>query len=176
MHRTKGACPCYRSRLTFKPMENGQKNQQVEAFIKRWTGTAGGAERANYALFLAELCDLIGVERPHPAGRDTEKNDYVFERAVRFRHDDGSTSPGRIDLYKKDCFVLEAKQSKKREKGGEVYEQLAFALKNDQSNGTAVLNRPRSKVNGPIRSPNSSCAAFSRCSRRTSAFCQRVHS
>src|SRR6185437_12661895 len=55
-------------------------------------------------------------------------NAYVFERAVRFRHDDGTTSPGRIDLYKKGCFVLEAKPSKKREKGGEVYEQVAFAL------------------------------------------------
>jgi hypothetical protein len=121
-----------------------QKDQAVETFIQRWTASAGGAERANYALFLTELCDLIGVERPHPAGADTEKNDYVFERSVRFSHDDGSTSPGRIDLYKKDCFVLEAKQSKKREKGGEVYEQLAFALKNGHGGGTAVLeDRPR---------------------------------
>jgi hypothetical protein len=124
-------------------MTETQKNQQVDAFIKRWTATVGGAERANYALFLTELCDLIGVERPNPAGAETEKNDYVFERAVRFRHDDGSTSPGRIDLYKRGCFVLEAKQSKKREEGGEVYEQLAFALKNGQGGGTAVLDRPR---------------------------------
>lgn len=118
----------------------------VEAFIKRWTEQAGGAERANYALFLIELCDLIGVGRPDPAGEETERNAYLFERAVRFRHDDGSASPGRIDLYKKGCFVLEAKQSKKREKGGEVYEQLAFALENGRGGGAAVLDRPRAKA------------------------------
>src|SRR5262245_44617100 len=103
----------------------GDLDMAVDAFIRRWTARRGGAERANYGLFLVELCDLIGVARPDPAGEDTERNDYVFERSVRFRHHDGSTSPGRIDLYKKGSFVLEAKQSKKREKGGEVYEQLA---------------------------------------------------
>jgi hypothetical protein len=95
--------------------EAGSKHGDVEAFIERWTARAGGSERANYALFIVELCDLIGVGRPDPAGEETERNAYVFERAVRFRHDDGTTSPGRIDLYKKGCFVLEAKQSKKRE-------------------------------------------------------------
>jgi hypothetical protein len=54
--------------------------------------------------FLIELCDLIGVSRPDPAGPETEKNDYVFERSVRFRHEDGTTSPGRIDLYKKVAY------------------------------------------------------------------------
>lgn len=38
---------------------------EAEAFIRRWQGS-GGAERANYALFLAELCDVIGVLRPEP--------------------------------------------------------------------------------------------------------------
>jgi hypothetical protein len=123
-----------------------EKPPDIEAFIKRWTDRKGGSERANYALFLVELCDLIGVARPGPAGEETERNEYVFERAVRFRHDDGSTSPGRIDLYKKGSFVLEAKQSKKREKGGEDYQQLAFALGNRNGGGTAVLERPRAKT------------------------------
>ena len=35
------------------------KQGEVEAFIKRWTDRKGGAERANYALFLVGLCDLI---------------------------------------------------------------------------------------------------------------------
>ncbi len=124
------------------------KSTQIEAdaFIKCWTDRTGGAERANYALFLIELCDLVGVGRPDPAGEETERNEYVFERAVQFRHDDGSTSPGRIDLYKKGCFVLEAKQSRKREKGGEVYEQLAFALESGHGGGAAVLERPRTKA------------------------------
>jgi hypothetical protein len=84
----------------------------IDGFIARWTAREGGAERANYALFLSELCDQIDVARPEPSGADADKNDYVFERAVRFRHDGGADSVGRIDLYKKNCFVLEAKQSR----------------------------------------------------------------
>ncbi len=88
---------------------------QVSEFISRWLGREGGQERANYALFLTELCDLLGVAHPQPAGATHDYNDYVFERAVT-RHKDDGDALGRIDLYKKDCFVLEAKQS--RLKGG----------------------------------------------------------
>jgi SAM-dependent methyltransferase len=80
----------------------------VSEFIARWQGNEGGAERANYGLFLTELTDLLGVAHPDPAGATTEHNDYVFERAVKFR--DGGT--GRVDLYKRGCFILEAKQSR----------------------------------------------------------------
>lgn len=84
----------------------------IEQFIVRWTAGAGGQERANYALFLSELCGVLGVPSPDPAGHETEHNAYVFERAVTFREADGSTTRGRIDLYKRGCFVLEAKQSR----------------------------------------------------------------
>jgi hypothetical protein len=84
----------------------------IEHFIARWTAGAGGQERANYALFLSELCSVLGVPSPDPAGHETEHNAYVFERAVTFREPDGSTARGRIDLYKRGCFVLEAKQSR----------------------------------------------------------------
>ncbi|HTO60243.1 MAG TPA: DNA methyltransferase [Bradyrhizobium sp.] len=136
---------------------------RVEDFIKRWTARSGGAERANYALFLVDLCELIGVARPNPAGPETELNDYVFERAVRFRHDDGSTSSGRIDLYKKGCFVLEAKQSKKREEGGEVYKQLTFAL--GGGGGTTLLERPRAKTKAKS-APLSTWDALMRSARK----------
>jgi SAM-dependent methyltransferase len=85
----------------------------VEDFLSRWQHGEGGQERANYALFLTELCDLIDVPRPQPAGATHERNDYVFERLVT-RHDDGADVLGRIDLYKKNSFVLEAKQSRTR--------------------------------------------------------------
>mgnify|MGYP001792823855 CR=1 FL=1 len=39
---------------------------EVEAFIARWQGREGGQERANYALYLSELCDVLGVARPDP--------------------------------------------------------------------------------------------------------------
>ena len=68
------------------------------------------SERANYALFLCELCDFLDVPRPEPAVPDAGQNHYVFERPVTFRHPTGLTSTGFIDLYKRACFVLEAKQ------------------------------------------------------------------
>ncbi len=59
-------------------------------------------------MFLSELCDVLEVGRPEPAGAERGHNDYVFERAVRPRESDGSAAPKRIDLYKKDAFILEA--------------------------------------------------------------------
>jgi hypothetical protein len=78
---------------------------RAAAFIERWEASQG-AERANYQLFLSELCDLIGVPRPEPARGDDRDNAYVFERAVRFDDGDGLHSPGWIDLYRRGCFVL----------------------------------------------------------------------
>ncbi len=78
-------------------------------FIERWQNS-GAAERANYQLFLSELCDYLGVPRPNPAVGDVRLDEYVFERPVTFRHPNGLTSAGFIDLYKRGCFVLEAKQ------------------------------------------------------------------
>lgn len=88
----------------------------IDQFIARWQGQTGGAERANYALFLTELCALLEVEPPHPASAEHQYNDYVFERAVSFREAGDKVGHGRIDLYKRGHFVLEAKQS--RQKGG----------------------------------------------------------
>lgn len=84
---------------------------EPNSFIARWTGREGGAERANYQMFLAELCDVLCVARPDVAGASAARNDYAFERAVRPRETDGG-APKRIDLYKRGCFILEAKQSR----------------------------------------------------------------
>jgi hypothetical protein len=103
----------------------------IEQFISRWIAGEGGQERANYALFLTELCSVIGVPPPEPAGTATENNAYVFERAVTFREPDGSTARGRIDLYKRGCFVLEAKQSRQGEgpkASGEGKQEVLFTL------------------------------------------------
>ena len=58
--------------------------------------------------FLIDLCRLLGVDVPHP----TPEQDYMFERPINFRHGDGSTSAGRIDLYRRGSFVLESKKLK----------------------------------------------------------------
>jgi hypothetical protein len=77
----------------------------VEGFISRWHGREGGAERANYVLFLRELTDGLGLPIPEPADTDSS---YRFEYPVRGDHG----PPLRIDLYKKGAFILEAKQSR----------------------------------------------------------------
>jgi hypothetical protein len=82
-------------------------------FISRWE-SSGAAERANYQLFLSELCDFLDVPRPNPTVPDDAHNQYVFERNVHFSNVDGTISMGRIDLYKKGSFVLEAKQGSNR--------------------------------------------------------------
>src|SRR6266700_7718916 len=86
-------------------------SEAVEKFITRWQGREGGQERANYALFLNELITLLGLPAPDPADATHAHNDYVFERAVTKHQHDGD-SIGRIDLYKKNSFILEAKQSR----------------------------------------------------------------
>ena len=79
--------------------------REVQDFISHWSA-ASASERANSQPFLLDLCDLLDVPRPdpHPA------NGYFFEFPVVEQHPDGTTSNGRIDLYKRTCFVLESKQ------------------------------------------------------------------
>lgn len=79
--------------------------RDISGFIAHWSA-ASPSERANSQAFLLELCDLLEVPAPdnHPA------NGYFFEYPVTEHHADGSKSTGRIDLYKRECFVLESKQ------------------------------------------------------------------
>jgi len=49
----------------------------IDHFLERWR-KAGGSERANYQLFIADLCDLLAVDKPQPANEDTRDNPYVF--------------------------------------------------------------------------------------------------
>ncbi len=92
-------------------MDNWQyKAQATDDFINRWQ-QGGGTERANYQLFLLELCELLDLAKPDPASDDNRDNAYVFERRVMIKNPDGSQNNGFIDLYKRGSFVLEAKQS-----------------------------------------------------------------
>ena len=92
-------------------------NGGVDQFIERWQ-TASGSERANYQLFVHELCTLLELPTPDPAREDTRDNAYVFERRITFRHGDGTESSGFIDCYRRAAFVLEAKKIRKAEGKG----------------------------------------------------------
>lgn len=93
-------------------MPQGTDQTSIEAFIKRWKN-AGGTERANYQLFLTELCNVLDLPQPDPAEDNTQQNSYVFERRVDISNPDGSQNRGFIDLYRRGAFVLEAKQTGK---------------------------------------------------------------
>jgi hypothetical protein len=80
----------------------------LNEFSARWA-TSGDAERANKDSFLNELCEVLGVERPHPKTGDMARDLYVFEKAVPITRA-GNTSTGFIDLYKHGSLLLEAKQ------------------------------------------------------------------
>ena len=82
---------------------------EIERFIAHW-GSTGGSELANTQSFINGLCHLIGVPQPDGSRTDDTHNDYVFERRVFQDNGDGTQSFGRIDCYRRDCFILEAKQ------------------------------------------------------------------
>ena len=73
--------------------------QTPAEFVKKWKNAKGG-ERAQAQSFIMELCHLIGVAVPHDG-------DYKFEYSMK-----GAKATDFADLYKRGCFVLEAKQSR----------------------------------------------------------------
>lgn len=77
----------------------------ADAFITKWQGVTA-SELSTSQSFLIDLCHLLGVDAPHA----TPEQDYMFERPITFAHGDGSTSAGRIDLYRRGAFVLESKK------------------------------------------------------------------
>lgn len=82
---------------------------EVSEFSAKWLGVKGGAERANYAQFINDFCNALDLPVPGVADGGV-LGEYQFEGPVAGGGVGGST--GAIDLYKKGCFILEAKQSK----------------------------------------------------------------
>ncbi len=115
---------------------------EVAAFIAKWEKSSS-SERANYQLFLTELAELIGAPQPRPAEQDNRDNAYVFDRGVT----DPVTGGQRyVDLYKRGCFVCEAKQgSEKTPRPANPQQQellTGIALPNISRTGTAVRGTP----------------------------------
>lgn len=88
----------------------------ADGFIAYWSDK-GGSERGNYQKFINQLCALIGTAEPEATSEDERRNDYVYERRVRALDIDGDDGRSNyIDCYKRNSFVLEAKQSRKRQR------------------------------------------------------------
>jgi SAM-dependent methyltransferase len=120
---------------------NNEDVERLEAFIQRWQGREGGQERANYALFLTEFCNALDLNPPDPAGAKPETNDYVFERVVKESTRDGLSSNKRIDLYYRDRFVLEAKQSRQEGGAKAIAGQSDFLIADDRTRGRRGAGR-----------------------------------
>ena len=86
-------------------MLRAMSSEGARAFVALWAA-ASASERPNSQPFLCELCDLPGLALFGP----TRETGYAFDYDVTEHHPDGSTTKGRIDLYKRECFVLESKQ------------------------------------------------------------------
>ena len=110
----------------------------IETFIARWQA-AGGSERANYQLFITELCELLALPKPEPARAEAADNAYVFERRVTFRHGDGSSSSGFIDCYRRACYILEAKQTRLAETVGRVFDDALLRARGQAENYARAL-------------------------------------
>lgn len=93
-------------------MEVVATQESAEAFITKWKGNSG-SERSNFQSFMRDLCTLLQLPLPEPSTGDADQNGYVFERFIASQKTDGNTENRYLDLYRRDCFVLEGKQTGK---------------------------------------------------------------
>ncbi|GMV42589.1 MAG: hypothetical protein AMXMBFR64_43050 [Myxococcales bacterium] len=81
----------------------GSTLEPLAAFARQWSGMEGSEQQLSQ-FFLNGLCDALGTPRPYSGGVSVD--DYCFEKHVDVPD---RKERGRIDLYKRGCFVLEAK-------------------------------------------------------------------
>ncbi|MCR9222492.1 MAG: hypothetical protein NXH70_00360 [Hyphomonas sp.] len=114
----------------------------LDEFIERWSRSSA-SERSNYQLFLSQLAAQIGAPEPDPATEDDARNAYVFDRAVK---DPVSGTTRFVDLYKRGCFVCEAKQgSEKKSRPADARQhelRTGEAIPEKTKKGTAVRGTP----------------------------------
>jgi len=79
---------------------------------------SAAAERANFQSFCNELCDLLAIPRAGLARQDERDNASVYDKTVWFDDGDGKRTANFIDLYKRGCFGMEAKQGSEADDGG----------------------------------------------------------
>lgn len=115
--------------------KKGSQNT-IEEFLERWE-RSGASERANYQLFLSELCDVLDVPRPDPATDDAHHNRYTFDYPVKFNDGVSKVTTNFIDLYRREAFVLETKQGSEQKTG---LDETGLPIQRKLRKGTAVRN------------------------------------
>ena len=135
LRRERGQVPPESHHGTLTALDRGRnpstplamQNADVDRFIAQWKET-GGSELANTQSFVNGLCGLLRTEPPNGSRTDDKLNNYVFERSVFQQNGDGTESFGRIDAYKLDCFVLEAKQGSDKDRADATSGDLSLDL------------------------------------------------
>ena len=129
--------------MSASPLASDPTSTEIEAFIARWSRREGGQERANYALFLIGLTRLLGLPRAGP-GRAPRTRTTTTSSSARSPNA-GTTRRrrGRIDLYKRGCFVLEAKQSRLKGATKEIAGQADLLPARGRGAGRGGAARPR---------------------------------
>lgn len=158
----------------------------IEDFINRWQ-QSGAAERANFQSFAKELCKLLSIDEPEPAFAEAGANRYCFEYPVKIHENDGIVSQGFIDLYKRDCFVMEAKQGSDQESedqlalfGGESKVTRKGTAVRGTKRWSAAMQKARlqaeryAKASDGHTLSSSSMSAIASRSTRTSAFPEKA--
>ena len=120
---------------------------RVSAFLDKWLHSHGN-EQANGQSFFNDLCVALGVDCPPPKG-SVKGDPYCFEKDIKIPQTNGKVASGRIDFYKADHFIIEAKQGSAQagkgtaQRGGKKY-KAAMEKAFHQANAYArnVPNKP----------------------------------
>lgn len=119
----------------------------LREFIDRWN-SAEAAERATYQMFLSELTQILDL--PAILSEGMEGGDaYRFEKPVQFPDFEGGHTTRRIDLYRREAFILEAKQGANVDSGegsaldlfGDTVSAKARRKRNVAARGTNAWER-----------------------------------
>lgn len=117
--------------LDSQPTCRDEEPMGIDEFIETWWGKKGGAERSNFSAFIPDLCEALGLPRPH-AAEAGKLGDYEYEGTVKGGSFRSLKASGSIDLYKKHAFVMEAKQSqltKEQQKTPDLFDPAETAPK-----------------------------------------------
>ena len=75
---------------------------EAERFIGKWKGSAA-SELSTSQSFLIDLCELLGVDRPHA----TAEQDYMFERPLTFQQRSAHGNDAPAEGQTRDDAILE---------------------------------------------------------------------